>query len=273
MQAKPYLRFSAQSYATSLKLILMSVVGVMLAISGCSENGSIATDSTNQSTVDERTVAASGEDDPAEPETTEQDNVVNQTSVTVNERDQYSKPQEVFVFSGIGEGSVVVDVGAGSGYNTSRLLPLVGKTGTVYAAGGNDKLEKRIADGDLVGTNNVLITENATAVPDGVADAVLLIREFHLAPDHAAYLKNVHRMLKMDGRVAVVEVRTGKPIGYDHTSHRSGEQTIIQEFEGGGFEFVGESDMLRRENDDYTAYAPAEKRYITDRMLLLFRKI
>ncbi|MBT4521269.1 MAG: class I SAM-dependent methyltransferase [Halieaceae bacterium] len=241
MQTKTYPRFSAQSQATSLKLILMSVVGVVLSISGGSVDASIGNDSSNKSTI--------------------------------NERDQYSKPQEVFVFSGVGQGSVVVDVGAGSGYNTSRLLPLIGNSGKVYSVGGNDKLEERIEKGDMMGTNNVVIAENAAAVPDGVADVVLLIREFHLAPDHVAYLKNVHRMLKAGGRVAVVEVRTGKPIGYDHTSHRSGEQTIIKEFEEGGFEFVGKSDMLRREKDDYTAYAPAGKRYITDRMLLLFRKI
>jgi predicted methyltransferase len=153
------------------------------------------------------------------------------------------------------------------------VIQLVGKTGKVYAVRGSAALEERIADGDMAGTNNVVITENAAAVPDGVADVVLLIREFHLAPDHPAYLENVHRMLKASGRVAVVEVRSGKPIGYDHTSHRSGEQTIIEEFEEGGFEFVGESDVLRRENDDYTVYAPTGKRYITDRMLLLFRKI
>lgn len=273
MQTKPYPGFSAQLHATSLKLILVSVVGVMLAISGCSVDSPTGTDSSNQSTVDEGAVTASREGNPSSQGNPEQDKLVNQASVIVNERDQYSKPQEVFVFSGIGKGSVVVDVGAGSGYNTSRLLPLVGKTGMVYSVGGSDKLEERIADGDMEGTNNVVITENAAAVPDGVADVVLLIREFHLAPDHVAYLENVHRMLKASGRVAVVEVRTGKPIGYDHTSHRSGEQTIIKEFEEGGFEFVGDSDMLRREKDDYTAYAPVGKRYITDRMLLLFRKI
>ena len=268
---KPYPRFSTQSHATSLTLV--SIVGLVLAISGCSDNSSAGPDSSKQSMVDEPTVTTPEEGDPTNPVKPEQDSAASQATVTVNERDQYSKPQEVFVYSGVGEGSVVVDVGAGSGYNTSRLLPLVGKTGKVYAAGGNEKLEKRIADGDLVGTSNVVISENAASVPDGVADVVLLIREFHLAPDHVAYLENVHRMLKVGGQVSVVEVRTGKPIGYDHTSHRSGEQTIIKEFEEGGFEFVGESDILRRENDDYTAYAPLEKRYITDRMLLLFRKI
>ncbi|MBQ62889.1 MAG: hypothetical protein CMQ19_12555 [Gammaproteobacteria bacterium] len=272
MQKKQYPEFSAQKYATSLRLIILSVVSVILAISGCSAPNPSGTDSSNQSTVDERKVVAAKEG-PADQGKPEQDSIDDQAIVTAHERDQYSKPQEVFVFSGVSEGSVVVDVGAGSGYNTSQLIPLVGKTGMVYAVRGSAALEERIADGDMAGTNNVVITEEATAVPDGVADVVLLIREFHLAPDHPVYLANVHRMLKTGGSVAVVEVRSGKPIGYDHTSHRSGEQTVIKEFEEGGFEFVGESDMLRRESDDYTAYAPAGKRYITDRMLLIFRKI
>ena len=159
MRTKPYHRFTAKLCTTSLKLISISVMGAMFAMSGYAENSPTGTDSSNQ-------------------------------PVAANERDQYSKPQEVFTFSGVDEGSVVVDVGAGSGYNTSRLLPLVGKTGKVYAAGGNPALAERIADGDLKGANNVVITEDAAGVPSGVVDVVLLIREFHLAPDHPKYLES-----------------------------------------------------------------------------------
>lgn len=190
------------------------------------------------------------------------------------ERDQYSKPLEVFAFALIGEGDTVVDVGAGSGYNTYFLSGLVGASGMVYAVSANEGLVARLERGDLAGSVNVAVPENAAAVPDGVADAVLLVREFHLAPDHMAYLANIHRMLKPGGVVAVVEVRSGQPEGYDHDAHRSGEQSVIGEFEAGGFELVAESDILRREDDDYSVYGgPVGKRYVTDRMLLSFRKV
>lgn len=187
------------------------------------------------------------------------------------DRDRYSRPREVFAFAGVKTGSVVVDVGAGGGYSTFHLAALVGPTGRIFAVGGNAALEKRLATGDMAGIDNVEILGKATDVPDGTADVVLLIREFHLAPDHPAYIANVRRMLKPGGQVALVEVRSGTREGYDHKTHRSGEQTVINEFVAGGFELVAESNLLRRDGDDYTAYAPAGKRYMTDRMLLLFR--
>jgi len=189
-------------------------------------------------------------------------------------RDPYSKPDEVYAFSGIGQGSVVADFGAGGGYNTYLLAKRVGDAGKVYAVGGNAALAQRLDHGDMARMHNVVIPENAMAVPDGVVDVALLVREFHLAPDHAGYLANLHRILKPGGKVTVVEVRTGKPEGYDHKTHRSGEQTIIKEFVAGGFALDGQSDILRRDDDDYTKYGGSKgKRYMTDRMLLRFRRV
>jgi predicted methyltransferase len=189
------------------------------------------------------------------------------------ERDEYSKPLEVYAFAGFGDGDTIVDVGAASGYNTYFVSKLVGPSGRVYAVSGNEGLAARIEAGDMAGTTNVIIPENAAAVPDGVADAVLLVREYHLAGSHEEFLAEINRMLKPGGTVALVEVRIGEREGYDDTTHRNGEDTVIAQFEAGGFSFVGESDILRRDDDDYSAYGGSTGvRYVTDRMLLTFRK-
>ncbi|MGD8328515.1 MAG: methyltransferase domain-containing protein [Acidobacteriota bacterium] len=188
-------------------------------------------------------------------------------------RDEYSKPLEVYAFGGIGEGDTVVDIGAGPGYNTYFLSQVVGDSGTVYAVSGNEGLAARIEHGDMAGTTNVIIPENAAAVPDGVADHVLMVREFHLAGDASEFLSEIDRMLKPGGGVTLVEVRSNDRNTYDADTHRNGEDLVIQQFESAGFELVGESDMLRRDDDDYSAYGgPTGMRYITDRMLLTFRK-
>jgi predicted methyltransferase len=100
-----------------------------------------------------------------------------------------------------------------------------------------------------------------------------LVREYHLAGDHSEFLAEISRMLKPGGVVALVEVRIGAREGYDDQTHRNGEDTVIGQFEGAGFSFVGESGILRRDDDDYSVYGgPTGSRYITDRMLLTFRK-
>lgn len=190
-------------------------------------------------------------------------------------RDEYSKPLEVYALTEIEAGDTVVDVGASSGYNAYLLADVVGEAGTVYAVRGNEGLMARLEAGDMADVDNVELVGSTSEVPDGVADAVLLIREYHLAPDRGAVLAEVMRMLEPGGTVAVVEVRLGpdQREGYDHDSHRSGEDTVIGEFVDGGFELVTESDLLYLEGDDYSAYGGATgTRYVTDRMLLIFRK-
>jgi predicted methyltransferase len=144
----------------------------------------------------------------------------------------------------------------------------------VYAVSGNEGLAARIESGDMAGTTNVIIPENAAAVPDGVADHVLLVREYHLAGDHTEFLAEINRMLKPGGIVTLVEVRSGDRSHYDVDAHRHGEDVVIEQFTGGGFELVGESDILRRDDDDYSVYGgPTGMRYVTDRMLMTFRKL
>jgi predicted methyltransferase len=79
--------------------------------------------------------------------------------------------------------------------------------------------------------------------------------------------------LKDDGTLVVVEVRSSDAEGHNMTTHRLGEQTVIAQFAEGGFVLAGESDILRRDDDDYSIYGgPMNVRYITDRMLMKFVK-
>jgi predicted methyltransferase len=192
----------------------------------------------------------------------------------VDDRDAWSKPDEVYAFLGIGSGDRVVDLLAGGGYNAVRLAELVGPEGRVVAERGSEELQARLADdGDLAAVDNLDVVADLGQVEDGSMTHVVAVRAYHLFPDVPAVLAELFRVLEPGGTVGIVEVRLNQPEGHDMETHRMGEQTVISDMEAAGFEFVEESDLLRIEDDDYSLYMPADgTRYMTDRMLLKFRK-
>lgn len=189
-------------------------------------------------------------------------------------RDDWSKPEEVYAFLGIGAGQTVIDLMAGGGYNTVKLMQVVGPDGMAIAERGNDEFRARLAEGgDLAGAANVSAVGGLAELPDASADALIAVRAYHLFPDVPAQLAEMYRVLKPGAVIGVVELRLNQPEGHDMQTHRVGEQTVIGDFTAAGFELVGESDILRVEGDDYTSFMPAGgARFMGDRMLLKFRK-
>ena len=57
---------------------------------------------------------------------------------------------------------------------------IVGSTGEVIAERGNEGLAARIEHGDLAEAGNIRMAESRAAIPSGSADAIVLIREYHL---------------------------------------------------------------------------------------------
>ncbi len=190
------------------------------------------------------------------------------------DRGHFSKPDEVYAFLDIGAGDRVVDVMAGGGYNAERLAHLVGETGMVVADGGSEEFRARVDEGgDLAAAGNIRFIDTLADLEDGSLDAVLAVRAYHLFPDIPATLAGLHQALVPGGVIGVVEVRLNQAEGHDMTSHRLGEGTVIADFETAGFEYIGESDILKRDDDDYAVFIqPGKTRYMTDRMLLKFRK-
>lgn len=186
-------------------------------------------------------------------------------------RDPHSKPEAVYDFLGIGEGNQVADILAGGGYNTYLLSRRVGPSGRVYAERASSGLRARLKEGDLKGATNVVVVDSLSQLPTGTLDAVVMVRAYHLFQEYEAALAELYRALTPGGTVGIVEVRLNKSRGHDMQSHRMGEETVIEQLTEAGFEYVAQSDLLRRENDDYTIFRQGE-RHMTDRMLMKFRK-
>lgn len=189
-----------------------------------------------------------------------------------DERDEWSKPFQVYEFVGIEEGDVVLDLLAGGGYNTVRVAEVVGPEGKVVAERVRPEFKRQVEEGEIDTAAPVQFAAFDELEPNSV-DAILAIRAYHIWEDVAEPLGVLYETLRPGGVVGVVEIRLNEESGHDMETHRLGEQTAISDWEGAGFEFVDSSDMLRVEGDDYSVFVPEGKqRYQLDRMLLKFRK-
>ena len=108
---------------------------------------------------------------------------------------------------GLKDGDVLCDIGAGSGIFT---IPAAGTTrGAVYAVELRADMLDIIAEkARTAGLGNVipeLSDGSSYAVADDAADIALAVTVLHEIADKAAFLKEVKRLLKPGGRMAVIE--------------------------------------------------------------------
>ncbi len=111
---------------------------------------------------------------------------------------------------GVGEASVVADLGAGSGWFTIRLAGRVGPNGLVLAEDIQRPMIQAIkVRVDRIGLKNVttvLGTPNDPRLPVPV-DAVLIVDAYNEMEQPVVLLRNVARSLKPTGRIGIVDFK------------------------------------------------------------------
>lgn len=124
-------------------------------------------------------------------------------------RDNGGEAADVFRLLGVRPGMAIADIGAGSGYYTSRLAPAVQPGGIIYA---NDiipdylaRLRRRMA---AEGQGNVRFVlgdaGNANLEPASV-DVAMMVHMYHEIADPFGLLWHLHEDLKPGGRVAIID--------------------------------------------------------------------
>jgi len=126
------------------------------------------------------------------------------------DRDEWQQPGKIMDIMGIGEASVVADLGAGSGWFTIRLANRVGPNGRVYAKDVQKPMIQAIkVRVDRLGLKNVetvLGIDTDPRLPKPV-DAVLIVDAYHEAEEPVALLTNLVKSLKPMGRIGIVDFK------------------------------------------------------------------
>ncbi len=168
------------------------------------------------------------------------------------EREQEEHPEQALAIVGLHAGMVVADIGAGSGYMTTRIAAIVGPSGKVYA---NDIqpallriLQDKVRAAHLSNVEIVLGTETDPRLPAHAIDVALLVDVYHELWHPQEMLRGIRASLKPDGELVLVEYRKEDPTIPIAPTHRMSVADARREVEAEGFTFVRVDDGLPRQH-------------------------
>jgi ubiquinone/menaquinone biosynthesis C-methylase UbiE len=166
-------------------------------------------------------------------------------------REREEAPDVLVRHLGLSSTDVVADIGAGTGYFTFRLSPLVPE-GAVFAV---DVQEEMLEDirGKMrrAGVDNVIPVLGEVddpRLPRGSVDMVLLVDAYHEFSHPREMMRAVYTALRPGGRVILVEYRLEDPEVPIKPIHRMSQEQARAEMEASGLEWVETKDVLPRQH-------------------------
>ncbi len=199
--------------------------------------------------------------------------------------DERRKVAAIVAFSAAKPGDKVLELIPGGGYFTRVFSKVVGPQGRVYAVWPteyDEKSDKVKAIASEYGNVDLLMQPAAKLTAPQPVDVVFTSQNYHDYPDKfmgPTDLKllnaGVLAALKPGGVYIIVDhsAEPGSALRDTDTLHRIDEATVKQQIVAAGFEYVGESDVLRNKSDDRktNVFNPAI-RGRTDQFIYKFRK-
>ncbi|MGH8288944.1 MAG: class I SAM-dependent methyltransferase [Steroidobacteraceae bacterium] len=202
-------------------------------------------------------------------------------------RDAERKPAACVAFADVHPGETIAELFPGTGYFTRIFSRVVGPKGHVYEfqpkprKPGAPVPVNAIAADPHYYHNITVITWPVGKLP--VPRPVDLVwtsqnyHDLHNIPglDVADFDRAVYKALKPGGIFLVLDhvAPAGSGFGDTHTLHRIDPEAAKKEVMSAGFEFVGQSDVLRNPNDSHTkiVFDPSIRGH-TDQFIYEFRK-
>jgi len=134
---------------------------------------------------------------------------------------------------------VVADIGAGSGYYTSRMAKRVAPGGKVYATdiqqGMIDILNRRIQQEHLDNVTAILSGLDDPTLPAKSLDLAIMVDVYHELAAPQVFLQRLRGAFKPGGRLVLLEFRKEDPKIPILEVHKMSVAEVKQELEAEGF--------------------------------------
>jgi ubiquinone/menaquinone biosynthesis C-methylase UbiE len=135
--------------------------------------------------------------------------IVGDSFSTEDVRDRLGEAEQVIRLAGVAPGMSVADIGAGEGYYTVRLAPVVGKRGRVLAEDivpdTEERLVQRVHRESLDNVAVKLGEPDDPKLPPRSLDRIFMVHMYHEVESPYAFLWHMREGLKPDGQVIVVD--------------------------------------------------------------------
>ena len=155
------------------------------------------------------------------------------------EREDEEAPSKALDALELKPGMVVADIGAGSGYYSSRIAKRVGPTGRVYATdiqpGMIALLDRRIKSEGLTNVTTVLGGLADPKLPPKSIDLAIMVDVYHELQEPQIFLQLLKEAFKPGGRLVLLEFRKEDPKVPILEVHKMSVAEVKLELEAEGF--------------------------------------
>jgi protein-L-isoaspartate O-methyltransferase len=168
------------------------------------------------------------------------------------ERELEEEPDKALDAIKLARGTTVADVGAGSGYFTTRMAARVGPAGKVYAVDIQPEmltlLRQRMAADKISNIVPVLGALDDPRLPAASQDLILMVDVYHEFSEPQKMLRHMHEALKPDGRLVLLEYRKEDPQVPIRFEHKMSVAEAKLEVEAEGFRLSRVDEALPRQH-------------------------
>jgi len=158
------------------------------------------------------------------------------STLGAHDRDTRQRPKELITRIAVKPGMTVADIGTGVGYMLPHLSEAVGAAGKVYAEDIFPDFLDKVREKKAANIEFIHGTEKDVKLPPNSTDVALILDAYHHFDYPAEMLASIHKALKANGRLALVEFYKR---GFRDPGHiRLDEEGFLKEIQQHGFELI-----------------------------------